>query len=107
VNFSRRGFLGLLGGLAAAPIVEPIARTFFLPPAGGWVPTASGLVVPGSQLLTVETISLETLRILQRNLNWTSNLNREFEHDFGVAGAAIGNTFNIRTPTHYADLGRA
>lgn len=35
---NRRGFLGLLGGAAAAVIVGeiPSSKTFFLPPAGGW-----------------------------------------------------------------------
>lgn len=38
---NRRGFLGLLGGAAAAVIVGeiPSSKTFFLPPAGGWRPS--------------------------------------------------------------------
>lgn len=39
---NRRGFLGLLGGTAAAVLIAdalPSSKTFFLPPAGGWRPS--------------------------------------------------------------------
>ncbi len=101
---SRRGFLGLLGGLAAAPIIEPIAKTFFLPPTGGWVPTASGLVVPGNQRLTVEFITAECLRIFwQREIKFTNRANRRLDESFAIRDAKIGNTLNVPIPLRFSE----
>lgn len=100
---SRRGFLGLLGGLAAAPIVEPIARTFFLPPSGGWVPAASGLVVPDNHLLSVEWMTAESLRILNEHLTFTGTLKRQYDEDFAMKPMRIGDTLNIRVPYRFSE----
>ena len=43
---SRRGFLGLLGGLAAA---EAARKVYVLPPAGGWQ-FKGGVIQPGETM---------------------------------------------------------
>ena len=44
---SRRGFLGLLGGFAAAEVARKI---YVLPPAGGWRVGTAGLFTPGEAM---------------------------------------------------------
>lgn len=43
---NRRGFLGMLAAAAAAPALAEPARAIFLPPAGGWVTGAGGIMKP-------------------------------------------------------------
>ena len=100
-SLSRRGFLGILGGLAVAPIVEPIAKAFFLSPAGGWRPTASGLVIPGNQLLTIEFITREALRILKANLIFTAGFPRQYDQQFATRAHELENTLDVRVPRNF------
>jgi hypothetical protein len=76
VSVSRRGFLT---GLIAAPVVAALpeipelwapTKTIFLPPAGGWV--------RGNQLLTIDMITREALRILGQNLEFIATVNRQW-----------------------------
>jgi hypothetical protein len=69
---NRRGFFKALGFGAAAVAAGSIAlldeeiwtpsRTFFLPPAGGWV--------RGNQLLTIDMITKEALKILHEKMTF-------------------------------------
>lgn len=55
-------------------------------------------------LLTISMITQEALRVLENNLVITKHVNREYDDKFGVSGAKIGTTLNIRKPPRY--LGR-
>lgn len=55
-------------------------------------------------LLTIAMITREALRVLENNLAFAKGVNREYDDAFGVSGAKIGDTLNIRRPVKY--LGR-
>ena len=52
-------------------------------------------------LLTISQITQESLRILENNLTFTKGVNRNFDDSFGIVGAKIGSTLNIRKPARY------
>lgn len=52
-------------------------------------------------LLTSSVITNEALRILENNLTFAKGVNRQYESKFGVDGAKIGDTLNIRKPVRY------
>ena len=52
-------------------------------------------------LLSISMITREALRILENNLTFTRQCNREYDDQFAVAGAKIGDTLNIRKPSRY------
>lgn len=54
-----------------------------------------------STLLTIQKITNEALFILENSLGFTGKINREYSDNFGVAGAKIGTTLNVRLPVQY------
>lgn len=54
-----------------------------------------------NQLLTISMITREALRVLENNLTFTKQINRNYDDQFGKEGAKIGNTLNIRLPARY------
>ena len=52
-------------------------------------------------ILTPTMYTMEALRILVNNLVFSKNVSREYDPKFGVAGAKIGYTLNIRRPARY------
>jgi hypothetical protein len=52
-------------------------------------------------LLTIQMITREALRVLTNNLTFTSKVNRQYDDKFGVEGAKIGTTLNVRKPPRY------
>jgi hypothetical protein len=52
-------------------------------------------------LLTSSIIMKEALMILENDLTFTKNVNREYDDKFGIAGAKIGATINARKPPRY------
>jgi len=52
-------------------------------------------------LLTSSIIQKEALMILENELTFTKNVNREYDDKFGVSGAKIGATINARKPPRY------
>lgn len=55
-------------------------------------------------LLTISMITREALRVLENNLTFAKNVNRQYDEKFGVEGAKIGTVLNVRKPPRY--LGR-
>ena len=51
--------------------------------------------------LTIGMVTNEALRVLVNNLVFAKNVNREYDDRFGVEGAKIGTTLNIRRPPRY------
>src|SRR6266481_1526764 len=49
-------------------------------------------------LLTISKITNEALMVLENELTFTSQVNREYDGQFAVVGAKIGNTVNVRRP---------
>lgn len=52
-------------------------------------------------LLTIALITREALRVLENNLTFTKLVNRQYDDRFGVEGAKIGTTLNVRKPPRY------
>lgn len=94
----RRGFLGaiLAAGMApafvGAKVLMPVRALALAEPVQldvlyGWAPLATGR----NSLLTVSMITNEALKILESQLSFMSNVNREWE-------AGVGKTIAIRRP---------
>lgn len=54
-----------------------------------------------NQLLTISMITREALRVLENNLVFTKHVRRDFDENYGRAGAKIGTVLNIRKPPRY------
>lgn len=54
-----------------------------------------------NSLLTDSIITKEALRLLKNKTPFTRNINKQYESKFGVDGAKIGDTINIRKPSRY------
>ncbi len=52
-------------------------------------------------MLTISKITREMLRVLENQLAFAKGVNREYEDQFGVSGAKIGDTVNVRKPPRY------
>ena len=55
-----------------------------------------------SNLLTIDQITRESLRILHQKLNFVTNIHTEYDSSFAKEGAKIGNTLRIRLPMQYS-----
>lgn len=54
-----------------------------------------------NNLLTPNMITREAARVLENNLVFAKNVNREYSDEFAVRGAKIGATINVRIPPQY------
>jgi len=54
-----------------------------------------------NNLLTISKITNEALMVLENELTFTSEVNREYDDQFAVVGAKIGNTVNVRKPGRF------
>ena len=52
-------------------------------------------------LLTISKITNESLMILENELTFASEINREYDDQFAVEGAKIGDTVNVRRPGRF------
>lgn len=55
----------------------------------------------GNTLLTISMITYEAARVLLNNLVFANQISRDYDDQFAVAGAKIGDTINIRKPPRY------
>lgn len=54
-----------------------------------------------NSLLTISMITKECLRVLENNLAFAKGVNRDYDDQFAISGAKIGDTINIRKPARY------
>lgn len=54
-----------------------------------------------NNLLTISKITNEALMVLENELTFTQGVNREYDDQFAVTGAKIGNTVNVRRPGRF------
>ena len=52
-------------------------------------------------LLTISKITNEALMVLENELTFTSEVDRNYDDQFAVVGAKIGNTVNVRRPGRF------
>ena len=55
-----------------------------------------------NQLLTSSMITAESARVLGNNLVLAKCVNRDYDDDFAIKGAKIGQSLNVRKPARYA-----
>lgn len=101
---SRRLFLRRGGIAAIAPVVAPMLPIekivkYFFAPTGGWGDGGVPLEMHGP-FLDVDWVTMQTLKILHKNLRFEASLNREFEATFGRN--FIASPLVVRLPTRYA-----
>ena len=54
-----------------------------------------------NNLLTISMITNEALMVLENELTFTSEVDRNYDDQFAVVGAKIGNTVNVRKPGRF------
>jgi len=54
-----------------------------------------------NQLLTISMITAESARVLGNNIVLGKTVNRDYDEDFAVKGAKIGQSTNVRKPARY------
>jgi hypothetical protein len=54
-----------------------------------------------NNLLTISMITNEALMVLENELTFTSEVDRNYDDQFAVSGAKIGNTLNVRRPGRF------
>jgi hypothetical protein len=54
-----------------------------------------------NNLLTISKITNEALMVLENETTFTAEVNREYDDQFAVTGAKIGNTVNVRRPGRF------
>ncbi len=52
-------------------------------------------------LLTIDMVTQEALAVLHNELPFTRRINRDYDSEFGVKGAKIGDTIRVRKPIQY------
>lgn len=92
IVLARRGFIGGLAALVAAPAVVKVES---LMPVRG-VPLYSA-----RNLLTVDMITREAVRLFVNSNVFIQSINRQYNEEFGVEGAKIGTTLRIRLPNDF------
>jgi hypothetical protein len=54
-----------------------------------------------NNLLTISKVTNEALMVLENSLTFTAEINRDYDDQFAVTGAKIGNTLNVRRPGRF------
>jgi len=54
-----------------------------------------------NNLLTISQITNESLMVLENDCPFVKSVNREYDAQFGITGAKIGNTVNVRKPGRF------
>ena len=85
---TRRGFLGSMLALAAAPAIVRASSLMKIAP--GMRELESGIVVPGNQLLTIKQITDEALRVISKaNLFVSFNGIYQSPDSYWVSGGSV------------------
>jgi hypothetical protein len=94
-RMSRRFFFGVMGGAAVAVAVAPQIESF-----GDWtVQIETGpMFYGGNELLTVEQITADMLRVLRDSVAQIPQINRKWGWIFADAESKIDDTLTIRKP---------
>lgn len=76
----------------------------FLEPAFVWLTlwmNRQGLLLCSNTLLVIADITNEALMVLENELCFTSQISRDYDDKFGIDGAKIGDTVNVRRPARF------
>lgn len=101
MNFSRRGFLGGLLAVVSAPAIVRVENLMALPKPEILIPqveTAVEYALRTNTLLTIEQITREAIRLFMNSNAFIFSINEQYEQEFAVKAARMGNTLCIRLP---------
>lgn len=101
-GMNRRGFLGAILAAGAAPAI--IRAESLMRVTGIIVPTTAEVVTYGNSLLSIEMITAEALRVLEKNLKFAHAVNRSYNDQFTRAAAEIGDRIKVRTPRRWTHI---
>ena len=104
IESSRRGFLGGLLALVAAPTVVRAAS--LMPVSVMPDEVVLEQLARRRSLLTINEITCEAIRLWANNNVFIQNLNPYYDDAFARPGAKIGTSIRIRLPNDYAVLPR-
>lgn len=101
---TRRFFFGIFASAVASAVALPQA----IGDLSDWtviIETGPALYA-GNQLITAEQLTMETLRILQRNLVMSRMVNRQYQASFDeelrfLEGDQWGESLNVRRPSAF------
>lgn len=94
---NRRGFLGSILALCAAPAIVRIGS--LMPVRNIVLPTdAEFATVVGNPFLTIDEITREALRLMNGNVSFIAAINKQYDAQF----SNVGNVLTIRRPRNYA-----
>jgi hypothetical protein len=97
-RMSRRFFFGVcVGGVAAASVAKPLIEVAARSVVSRFSPH-------GNQLLTVEMITADCLRVLEEHLKFARSVNRDYAESFQPK---IGDTVKIRSPLRFVSPSQA
>lgn len=106
---NRRGFLSVLGIGISAPAIIKVAS---LMPVKSFAPDfltlddySERILAPSlarNNLLTANMITRESIRLFVNSNVFLQNMDKQYEKEFGRAGAVIGSTLKIRLPSDYS-----
>ena len=54
-----------------------------------------------NNLITISKVTNLALMVLENELTFASEVNRDYDDQFAVSGAKIGNTVNVRRPGRF------
>lgn len=94
IEVGRRGFIGGLIALVAAPaIVRPESLMVIKP--------TETIILRRNSLLTIDMITREAVKLFVDSNAFLQNLNNQYEGEFGIEGAKIGSVLRIRMSSDY------
>lgn len=94
IEVGRRGFIGGLIALVAAPaIVRPESLMVIKP--------TETIILRRNSLLTIDMITREAVKLFVDSNAFLQNLNNQYEGEFGIEGVKIGSVLRIRMPSDY------
>ena len=76
--------------------LEPLHALLF-----GWLVRSGMIAGVTDTILTISMITNESLMVLENELTFTSQVLRTYDDQFGVDGAKIGDTINVRRPPRF------
>jgi hypothetical protein len=66
-----------------------------------WMVRSGLILCVTDTLLTISMITNESLMVLENELTFTGRVNRSYDDSFGIDGAKIGDTLNVRRPPRF------
>lgn len=103
-GITRRGFLQGMLALAAAPAIVKCGSLMRINPQI-LLPEEALIVSGGNRLLTISSITAEALAILEKELNFTTKIDQDFDEAFVGSNLIAGQTIKVRRQQRFIGSG--